>query len=162
MTDLADIAAAYDATEQPNALFRAIDAALARAPGFKLFTVLVCRPEKKLTQRVYTSNPQAYPVGGTKPMTPSPWSDGLFIRGEPYIGYTREDIRTVFFDYELIWSLGCESVINMPVRWRSQTLGTLNLLHQANYYEPRHVAPVRLLAQMCLPGIFATELGKAP
>ena len=40
--------------------------------------------------------------------------------GQPYIGRNRTDIQYVFFDYELIWSLGCESVLNMPVRWAGE------------------------------------------
>ncbi len=59
----------------------------------------------------------------------------------------------MFYDYELIWSLGCESVLNMPVRWRGQTLGTLNLLHKAGHYNEGHVAHVRLLAHLALPAL---------
>lgn len=154
MTDLASVLSAFDNHQQPDALYAAIDAALARLPGFKLFTILVCQHEKKLTQRIYTSNPQAYPVGGTKPMTPNPWGDRVVGRGETYIGYDREDIKAAFFDYELIWSLGCESVINVPIRWRGQTVGTFNLLHQAGFYNDQHVEPVRLMAQLSLPAVF--------
>ena len=58
----------------------------------------------------------------------------------------------MFFDYELIWSLGCESVLNMPVRWAGQTLGTLNLLHRAGHYDESHLPQVRLLAALAVPG----------
>jgi len=47
--------------------------------------------------------------------------------GQPYIGRTRQDIEQNFFDHALIVSLGCESILNIPVRWRGQTMGTLNL-----------------------------------
>lgn len=154
MTDLASVLSAFDDKRQPDALYRAMDAALATMPGFKLFTILVCQHEKNLTQRIYTSNPDAYPVGGTKPMTSSPWGDRVVKQGEVYIGCDREDIKNAFFDYELIWSLGCESVINVPIRWRGQTVGTLNLLHQAGYYGDTHVEPVRLMAQLLLPAVF--------
>ena len=73
--------------------------------------------------------------------------------GRPYIGRTREGIKEVFYDHELIWSLGCESVLNMPVRWNGQTLGTLNLLHRADWYDEADIANVRLFAQLALPGI---------
>ena len=51
--------------------------------------------------------------------------------GQPYIGRERHDIEQNFFDHALIVSLGCESILNMPVRWRGQTMGTLNLCHRA-------------------------------
>lgn len=150
---LAPVIAAFDATNQPDALYAAISKAMAAMPGFKLFTILICQHEKQVTQRIFTSNPEAYPVGGTKPMTSSPWFDRIIERGEIYIGRTREDIKTAFFDYELIWSLGCESVINVPIRWRGRTLGTFNLLHQAGYYTEAHEEGVRTMAQLSIPAV---------
>lgn len=150
---LRTVLSAFDAADQPAALYAAVSDALAATPGFRLFTILICQHEKQVTQRIFTSNPQAYPVGGTKPMASSPWSDRIIERGEIYIGRTREDIKTAFFDYELIWSLGCESVINVPIRWRGKTLGTFNLLHQANYYTEAHEESVRLMAQLSIPAV---------
>lgn len=150
---LKEVLQAFDSKNQPDALYEALDDALASAPGFKLFTILICQHEKRLTQRVYTSNPESYPVGGTKPMVSSPWSDRIIRDGEIYIGRTREDIKTAFFDYELIWSLGCESVINVPIRWRGETLGTFNLLHEAGYYNEQHEEAVRTMAQLSLPAV---------
>jgi hypothetical protein len=153
MTALDTLIASHADTNQPEATFKALDAALAASPGRILFTVLVHHPERQQNQRFYSNMPVEYPVGGAKPITDSPWMQQVIQRGEPYIGRTREDIRDVFFDYELIWSLGCESVLNMPVRWRGKTLGTLNLLHRAGFYDESHVAPVRLLAHLALPAL---------
>ena len=153
MTDAAAIIAAHADTDQPGATFRALDAALAKAPGHILFTILVHHPALKQSERFYTNMPVEYPVGGRKPVTGSAWMQTIIGRGEPYIGRTRDDIREVFYDYELIWSLGCESVLNLPVRWRGQTMGTLNLLHRAGYYDESHVEPVRLLAHLALPAL---------
>ncbi len=134
-------------------MFDAVSAALKKAPGFRLFTILVCEPDKQLVKRIYTSDPVNYPVMGTKPMAQSPWGEAMFVKGEAYIGYTAEDIKEVFFDYELIWKLGCESVINVPIRWGGKTYGTFNLLDKAGHYAPSHERGVRELAQMSLPGV---------
>ena len=151
--DFAAIAAAHEAADQPGATFRALDQALAASPGHILFTVLVRHPRQRQSERFYSSLPDSYPVGGRKPITDSAWMQQIIGRGEPYIGRTREDIRSAFFDYELIWSLGCESVLNMPIRWRGETLGTLNLLHRAGFYDQQHVAPVRVAAQLAVPAV---------
>ncbi len=151
MTDA--LIAAHADTEQPGATFRALDAALARSPGHILFTVLVHHPALRQSERFYSNMPAEYPVGGRKPVTDSAWMQTIIGRGEPYIGRTREDIREVFYDYELIWSLGCESVLNLPVRWRGQTVGTLNLLHRAAYYDESNVEHVRLLGHLALPAL---------
>ncbi len=150
------IAAVLDAQregDQPGASFRAIDAGLAAATGHILFTILVHHPGLKQSERFYSNMPTEYPVGGRKPVTGSPWMQKVMFDGLPYIGRTRDDIAEVFYDHELIWSLGCESVLNMPVRWQGQTLGTLNLLHRAGWYDEADLANVRLFAQLALPGI---------
>ena len=101
--------------------------------------------------------PAEYPVGGRKPVTDSAWMRSVMFDGVPYIGRNRDDIKEVFYDYELIWSLGCESVINLPVRWNGQTYGTLNLLHRAGWYDEADIANVRLFAQLALPGILKIQ-----
>jgi hypothetical protein len=154
MSDLtAPIVAAHRDTDQPGATFRAVDAALAASPGHILFTILIHHPALRQSERFYSNKPAEYPIGGRKPVTDSAWMQRVIGGGEPYIGRTREDIREVFFDYDLIWSLGCESVLNMPVRWRGQTLGTLNLLAEAGHYTEAHVLRVRLMAHLALPAM---------
>ena len=157
MQGISGIIAAHAEPDQPGATFRAIDRALAATPGHILFTILLHHPALKQSERFYTNMPGAYPVGGRKPVTDKPWMQRVIHAGQPYIGRTRADIRDVFFDYELIWSLGCESVLNMPVRWAGQTLGTLNLLHRAGRYDEAHVEPVRLIAQLAAPALLTVS-----
>ena len=65
------ILAALAATDQPLATFRAVDAALAETPGHILFTVLVHHRAARQSERFYSNRPDAYPVGGRKPVTDS-------------------------------------------------------------------------------------------
>ena len=148
-----ELVAAHAEADQPGATFRALDQALAATPGHILFTVLVHHPGLRQNQRYYSNRPGEYPVGGSKPVTDSPWMQRVVFGGQPYIGRTRDDIREVFFDYELIWSLGCESVLNLPVVWKGQVLGTLNLLHRAGFYDEGHIEGVRLLGHLALPAL---------
>jgi hypothetical protein len=147
------ILAALAATDQPLATFRAVDAALAETPGHILFTVLVHHRAARQSERFYSNRPDAYPVGGRKPVTDSAWMQRVIHGGQPYIGRTREDIAANFFDHALINSLGCESILNMPVRWNGQTLGTLNLCHRAGYYAESHLPQIRLIAQLAAPAV---------
>ena len=128
---LAAIIRAHAETDQPLATFRAVDAAMEAAIGHKLFTILIHHPGLRQSERFYTNQPQAYPVGGRKPVTDAPWMQRVIRGGEIHIGYNYDDIKAVFFDHELIRSLGCESVLNVPVRWKGQTLGTLDSGHCA-------------------------------
>ena len=154
---IAAVTAALGNVGQPDAGFRAIDAALAATTGHVLFTILVHHVALKQSERFYSNMPAEYPVGGRKPVTSSAWMQSVMFDGLPYIGRNRDDINEVFYDYELIWSLGCESVLNMPVRWNGQTYGTLNLLHRASWYDEADIANVRLFAQLALPGILKIQ-----
>lgn len=151
MTDA--ILAAHADPGQPGATFRALDAALAGAPGHRLFTILVHHPATRQSERFYSNRPGEYPVGGCKPVTDSAWMQQVIHGGQPWIGGDADAIRWAFYDWELILSLGCESCLNMPVRWRGETVGTLNLLHAAGHYTPADLPGVRLLAHLALPAL---------
>lgn len=147
------ILAAHADTDQPGATFRALDAALAQSPGHKLFTILVHHPQARQSERFYSNRPDEYPVGGRKPVTDSAWMQRVIHGGQPWIGRNAADIEWAFYDHELINSLGCESCLNMPVRWRGETLGTLNLLAGPGHYDESHIPYVRLLGHLALPAL---------
>lgn len=158
LNHVADLAAAQIGGDQPTALLQAIERVLSEVVGVKLFTVLVHDPVQAVIRRAYSNMPESYPVGGTKPIGDTPWMHRVLKRGEAYIGRDRDDIRDVFFDYELIWSLGCESVLNLPVRWNATVIGTLNLLHEAHWYDS--VEPARLdpLVQYAVPALLTMKV----
>ena len=64
-------------TDTPAARLAAIDRALADGIGHKLFTVLVVNWARNENQRCYSSLPDAYPVGGAKPITAGSLTDVL-------------------------------------------------------------------------------------
>ncbi|HEX3175885.1 MAG TPA: GAF domain-containing protein [Methylomirabilota bacterium] len=136
---LAAVARALAAHGQPAPAFAALDRALAAALGHKLFTILRWHPDRAESERLYTSQPAAYPVGGRKPLNATAWSRQVLDERRPYIGRTADDIRAHFFDHALIASLGCDSILNIPVVWNDRVLGTLNLLHEAHWYDDADV-----------------------
>jgi len=148
------VAAAMAQPGQPNATLAALDAALAGAIGHKLFTVLVVNLDRMENQRYYSNQPDAYPVGGSKKIMP----DSVLMRdvltaGKCRINYNYADVTAAFFDHELIRSLGCESSINVPVRWNGQTIGTLNLLHETGYYAEADIPMLSVFAALAVPAL---------
>ena len=129
---LAAVAAAMRAADQPAASFRALEVALTSAIGARLFTILLKHTDGS-SERYWTNRPE-YPVGGRKPPNDTVWARRLLVEQRCYRANDFEGIKAVFFDHELIRSLGCESVLNIPVAWEGTTLGTINLLHQAGHY----------------------------
>lgn len=153
LTSLARLAQAHAVESQPDGLLAVLGESLQEVLGYTLFTVLAHDAAGKTMRRIYSSRPEVNPVGGTKPVTDSDWTERVLRRGEPYIGYTPEDLRTVFFDYELLWSIGCGSVLNMPVVWSGRVLGSLNVLHRPGWYGEGDLPAARVFAQLTLPAL---------
>lgn len=145
------VARAMRSPASPEATLTALDAAMGATIGHKLFTCLLHHPAARESERRYTNQPAAYPVGGRKPVPDSAWARRLFVEREPFIGYTADDIREVFFDHALIASLGCASVLNVPVVHDGRTLGVLNLLHEARWYDEADAPLAQVFAALAAP-----------
>ncbi len=53
---------------------------------------------------------------------------------------TIAEIAKVFPDHELIWSLGCGSVVNLPIVIGGKVVGTMNALDAEHHYDQERVA----------------------
>ena len=140
---------------QPEPLFQALERALGAVLGHKLFTVLRYHAHSGESERRYTNQPQAYPVGGRKALNPTSWARQVIHERRPYIGRTAADIRAVFFDHDLIASLGCASVLNVPVVYDGRVLGTLNLLHEEGWYDAGDVDISLTFAALTTPALLS-------
>ncbi len=159
---LAAVAAVATMPGQPDALFGALDAALGAVLGHRLFTLMRLagspdRAGRGHSERIYTTHPREYPVGGRKPINPTPWSEQIFRRQQPYLGRTVAEVREVFPDHALIASLGCGSVLNLPVVWDGRPLGTINLLHEEGWYDAGDTGLGLLFAALAIPAYLVLE-----
>ncbi|MCY6379865.1 GAF domain-containing protein [Hoeflea prorocentri] len=117
--------------------------------GVKLFTLMTFDRESRLARRSYTNMPDAYPSSGTKPVGSDHWTSHVLDGRNSFVANDIESIAAVFDDHELIQSLGCESVLNVPIVVGGEVLGTINCLHEAGFYTPDKVAAAEILK---LPG----------
>ena len=113
--------------------------------GAKLFTVMTVDWENERAGRVFTSHPEQYPVSGTKPLHYDSWFDVVHKERQPFVANTIADIAKVFPDHALIWSLGCGSVVNLPIEIAGAMVGTVNLLDAEHFYTPERVAATEAL-----------------
>ena len=147
MTDHSNALAQFDAAiaevKSADAAFAALQALAEATVGVKLFTAMKVDMANDVSRRAYTSDPANYPTSGTKPINYGPWFDIVHKQRAYFVANTIEDIAKVFFDHELINSLGCQSVVNMPVIIGGTLVGTVNLLHEAGYYTPERVETIR-------------------
>ncbi|MDB5555545.1 MAG: hypothetical protein JWL86_5529 [Rhizobium sp.] len=147
--DFAAALAAFDeaiaSDTRTDAPWIALETLARKVIGAKLFTTMTVDMKNEVARRAYTSDPVSYPSSGTKPIRYDSWFDIVHKERKSFIANTIEDIAKVFPDYELIDSLGCQSVVNIPVVVAGELLGTVNCLDVAHHYTPERVTASELL-----------------
>lgn len=124
--------------------------------GHQLFTALVYLKAQRVMARIYTSDETISPLGGFKTTGKGPWSTRVLDHGLTYIGSDETDIRSVFSEADALIARGLYSVLNIPVWFGGEVVGSLNLLsHKAAYGHVTQPVP-ELIAAMCAP-IFLAE-----
>ncbi len=122
--------------------------------GHKLFTVMTVDMDAGLARRAFTSHPKDYPVSGTKPILRDHWFDIVHGEKRSFVANTIADIAKVFPDSKLIASLGCGSVLNLPVVLRGALVATINMLDAEQHYTPARVAAAEAMlaipAKLCV------------
>lgn len=131
--------------EQPARAFDALCALTVSHVGVKLFTLMTRDPVEGYAERIYSNMPEAYPVSGRKPANRTRWSEIVIEQRRIFVANDIGAIAEVFNDHELIRSLGCESVINVPVEIDGEVVGTINCLHEAGFYTPERIAAAEAL-----------------
>ena len=79
-------------------------------------------------QRIWTSEPGAYPVGGAKRKTGTPWTCHLLEQCKVFVGEGDRALAEVFDDHALIASLGLQAVVNVPIVRDGRCAATFNVL----------------------------------
>jgi len=134
-----------EAGAQPATALDALCALTRDHVGVKLFTIMTYDDKHGFAQRIYSNMPDAYPLSGTKPANRTHWSEEVIEMRRTFVANDIDSIARVFDDHALIRSLGCESVINVPVEIGGEVVGTINCLHEAGFYTPDRVAAAEAL-----------------
>ena len=138
-----------NASGQPQRSFLALERLAEDTVGCKLFTLMSFDREAREGCRLHSSMPDAYPVTGRKPVPEGPWAETVVRNRDIFTANSIADIAKVFPDHELIASLGCGAVINIPVIAAGRLLGCVNCLDSAGSYGPKRISAARSLR---LPG----------
>lgn len=130
------IGAACSGHEAFEALHRLFDGAV----GARLFTVTTVDLDRAEARRLYTSDAVTYPVSGAKPIVVDPWYELVIEGHHSFVKNTLAEIAEHFPDHATIGSLGCGSVINLPVMLAGAVVATVNCLDVEHHYTPERVA----------------------
>lgn len=156
-TDWKAFLAAVAGADQPAATLAALQDVFRGAVEARLFTVMIYQQKTGLASRIHTSHPRDYPVSGTKPLSQGLWSKTVIDERRCFVANTIEAIAEVFPDHQLIKSLGCESVVNLPVLFADEVIGTVNLLDVRGCYTAEQVARIEALAPFATVALLAAR-----
>jgi hypothetical protein len=140
---------AISQARESGSSWRALEDFARAAVGHRLFTVMFVDMTAGVARRAYSNHPAEYPVSGAKPIHRDTWFDMVHGERRSFVANTIEDIAAVFPDHALIASLGCASVLNLPVVLEGDLVATLNLLDVAGHYTPERVASAE--AELAIP-----------
>jgi hypothetical protein len=137
---------------QPAPIFEAVHHALDKLVGAKLFTILTILPDGSV-ERLYTNDAVNYPLLGRKPKNVTRWSTEVIDAKRHFLGRTYAEISEVFFDHVLIRSLGCESCVNVLCVHDDRVVGSVNMLHEANWYDTEDLAIAEPFVRLLVPAL---------
>jgi hypothetical protein len=152
--DLSALAEALRSPNQPLTICSALEKLSGETIGHRLFTIMRFDSDRSEVQRIHTSLPAAYPVGGRKQKKATAWADHVLTDMKIFRGSAPADIVSAFDDYRTILGLGLGSVLNIPVVFNGRCVGTMNLLHQAGWYGPEDEPIGLLLGTFLIPVLF--------
>ncbi len=141
-----------------GAAMAAIDALARPVLDHRLCTINRFDSEGMRVVRLYSSNEQAYPPGGSKSKAGMPWGQHVLIEKRIFVGEGTTAIAHAFDDHAAIAALGLRSVINVPVVVQGVCLGTVNFLMTRAEVAPEHVRFAQLAALLTVPTLLG-ELG---
>lgn len=128
------------AADTAPTLFAALAAVAAEALGSALFTAMRFDAAAGEVERLYSTNPVAYPVGGRKTKRDTPWATQVLGECRVFVGAGDAAIRGAFDDHAKILSLGLHSIINVPVVVAGTCVGTVNFLMRGDSIAESQVA----------------------
>ena len=155
LAELTSLANNIRETYDLNRVFAAVAETADTLIGHRLFTVMAFDGPSMRVQRIYSSNATAYPPGVSKDKRDTQWGVQVLDKGHSYIGRNSNDIRENFADHEIILGLGLESILNVPVRLHGNTLGTMNLLNSADFYDTPDCVRGNILAALLVGPLLA-------
>ncbi len=139
-----------DPKDQPRRSFEILQSLAEQTVGVRLFTLLRTDLESNEGYRIFSSSPDVYPVTGRKTIPEGKWKDTVIKKRQIFCANSIEEIKPVFPDYELIESLGCGAVLNIPAIVGGKLLGCINCLDKVGSYGDGSLEAARSLI---LPGI---------
>ena len=156
LEDVAGVLALSADAPDTSEIYARVDQLVRDTVGYKLLTVLKFVEETQEVERIYSSNPKTYPVGGRKRLAAIN-RDHSFAGGQIFLAADADAVKRTYPDYELILGLGASAILNAPIRHAGRRLGTLNCCGTANSYGEEEIAAAKILANLLVPTLLGAN-----
>ncbi len=139
-----------------EAAFDQVSAFLKTRLGHSLFTVSRSLPGGLEVERIYSSRPSNYPVGGRNAVDQTEWTRQM-DRGEIFVANQPSEFGPHFHNLDTIVSEGFGAVVNIPVSHDGRRMGGLNLLDCEGAYRGDVLSACHEASAMAVAGFLAYE-----
>jgi GAF domain-containing protein len=142
--------------EGPGAIFDVLAKHIQENVGYLLMTVLVPASDAPFLDRVFSTNQHQYPLGKADPIEDSIWFRRLFAEGEAIVANDAEAIKAWLPGFDAYLAQGYGSLVNIPIVISGNTIGLLNLMHEAGHFTAHRLAVLRQELPVAALAIFAS------
>ena len=111
-----------------------------------LFTASTCDADSIQVTRIYSSRPEAYPIGATTDKRLTSWGQQVLRQRRVFVGEGSLAMAAAFDDQVGMEKLGVRSIINVPVVVNDRCLGVLNFGFAGDRVSAQALTVARLLA----------------
>lgn len=153
--DFADLLARPEATSAD--IFKLVAERLQEDARAKLVTVTAVDPEDLSYERLFSTMPDIYPVSGRKPANNTHWADTVMKNLDVYVANDYESLTETMADHEVIRSIGCGSLVNVPLIYFGRVIGTLNCLGTSGNFDTARIQACKDMRLPVLIGILANQ-----
>lgn len=153
VADIAAVQAIAAEAVEPRQILVAVEVLARKVLGYRGSTMFRYIDATGEVERIHSSDPVAYPIGGRKTVAAYPVNQARLAKGEIYIAADRAAITATYKDHETIFALGVTSIMNVPVRLAGRNIGALNVFGDAGQFGEPEKAVGRVLAALMVPAI---------
>lgn len=129
----------------PTALFALLSDLFTAVPGVRTATFIATAPDRSVTHRIGTSNPEHFPVGNVDPVDDSPWNRRVLGEKLPVIGDSVEGMAAFIPETDSLVAMGYRACSCFPIVIAGETRGVVALLGDAGIFTPVVLAEIDTL-----------------
>ena len=108
---------------------------------------------QQMVERLYSSVPAAYPVGGRKLKRESNWSRHVLVEHRVLVSAGDDALKEHYVDHATITGLGLHSCVNVPLVSEKRCIGTLNISRPQAEWNGDEIAVARALGIAALAAV---------